>query len=40
MDEKAKYNAKEALRWLSPENSLIGYVPVVFWPPGRFEIWV
>ncbi|RZB32061.1 MAG: hypothetical protein SRB1_01680 [Desulfobacteraceae bacterium Eth-SRB1] len=31
--------ALKKTRWLSPENSPIGYVPVVFWPAGRFEIW-
>ncbi len=26
-------------KWLSPGNNPIGYVPVVFWPTGRFGTW-
>ncbi|MBU4208415.1 MAG: hypothetical protein KKD12_01840 [Proteobacteria bacterium] len=36
---KQKFLALKKTKCLSPENSPIGYVPVVFWPAGRFEIW-
>jgi hypothetical protein len=36
---KQKFLALKKTKWLSPENSQIRYVPVVFWPTGRFEIW-